>query len=80
MNNISQQLREARKASGLTQEQVAERMGTGQGSIARLENPAYAGHTISTVTRFAQAVGCRLHIDVVARIEELDTACKVCYT
>ena len=72
MNNLSQQLRMARLASGLTQEEVAQRMGTKQTAISRMEAPDYTGHTISSLTRYAQAIGCRLHIDVVARIEELD--------
>ncbi len=51
----------ARSQAGLTQEQLANRMGTKQPYIARLEagtiNPSY-----NTLQRFAEATGSRLHI------------------
>lgn len=55
----------ARLRAGLSQMQVAERMGTTQSVVARLEG---GGHppSMRTVQRFAQAVGGR----VVLRIED----------
>ncbi len=49
----------ARRASGLTQTEVAARMHTSQSMVARLE----AGEVdvrLSTLHRYADAVGCRL--------------------
>jgi transcriptional regulator with XRE-family HTH domain len=53
----------ARAASGLTQAEVAARVGTTQSAIARLESGA-AQHSpsISTLQRYAQALGCRLEV------------------
>lgn len=51
----------ARCRAGLTQAQLAERMGTTQSVIARLEG----GHTtpsLSTLSRYAEATGSRLRV------------------
>jgi transcriptional regulator with XRE-family HTH domain len=45
--DIALQLTTLRQARGLTQKQVAEMLGTKQQAIARLEDPAYAGHSLS---------------------------------
>lgn len=51
----------ARAAAGLTQEQVAERMGTTQAVVARLESGRVKPST-RTLERFARATGTRLRI------------------
>ncbi|HST62684.1 MAG TPA: helix-turn-helix transcriptional regulator [Longimicrobium sp.] len=61
-------LQVAREAAGLTQQQVAERMGTKKSAISRLENNA-GDVRLSTLQRYAEAVGCRLVIDI-AGLEE----------
>ncbi|MBR4877580.1 MAG: helix-turn-helix transcriptional regulator [Rhodocyclaceae bacterium] len=54
----------ARKSAGLTQAQVADRMGTQQASIARLENGLVAGKlpSLSMLKRYAHAVGRKLQV------------------
>ncbi|MCM1129730.1 MAG: helix-turn-helix domain-containing protein [Alistipes senegalensis] len=54
----------ARKAAGLTQEQLAERMGTRQSSIARLENGLACGNlpSMTMLKKYAEAVGKKLQI------------------
>lgn len=56
----------ARAASGLTQADVAARVGTTQSAIARLES-ATSGHSpsIATLQRYARALGCRLEVRLV---------------
>jgi transcriptional regulator with XRE-family HTH domain len=53
----------AREAAGLTQADVAARIGTTQSAIARLESRT-GGHspTIATLERYAQALGCTLQV------------------
>jgi ribosome-binding protein aMBF1 (putative translation factor) len=51
----------ARARAGLTQEEVARRMGTTQAVIARLEGGKVRPST-RTLERFAQATGTRLRI------------------
>jgi len=64
------ELLKARKGAGLTQEQVAKRMGTKTPAIARIESGGGRKKhlpSISTLRRYAEAVGCRLKIKLVAR-------------
>jgi predicted transcriptional regulator len=64
------ELLKARKGAGLTQEQVAKRMGTKTPAIARIESGGGRkkhSPSISTLRRYAEAVGCRLKIKLVAR-------------
>lgn len=56
----------ARTSAGLTQSEVAERMGTTQSVIARLES-GKAAPSLRSVQRYAEAVGAR----AVLRIERL---------
>lgn len=56
---------EARHEVGLTQEQVAARMGTTQSVVARLEN-AHHLPSLDLVTRYAAALGRRVEFELVA--------------
>lgn len=47
---------------GLSQTQLAKRVGTTQSVISRLEDADYAGCTVNTLSRLAGAMGCRLTI------------------
>lgn len=51
----------ARAEAGLTQEEVAERMGTTQSVIARLEG-GKSRPSIATLAKFAKATGTRLKV------------------
>jgi len=53
---------DARTGAGLTQRELAERIGTKQSVIARLEDADYEGHSLSMLKRIADAVGKRLEI------------------
>jgi transcriptional regulator with XRE-family HTH domain len=53
------ELVQRRVAKGLSQTEVAARMGTSQSAVARLEG-AGADVRLSTVERYAAAVGCSL--------------------
>ncbi len=56
-------LRQAREEAGLTQEEVARRMGTKKSAVSRIENHA-ADIKLSTLERFAKAIGRRLKLQV----------------
>jgi len=62
--DIALQLAALRQARGLTQQQVAEMLGTRQQAI-RLENPAYTGHSLSMVRRYVEALGASLDVIIV---------------
>ena len=55
---------EARQAAGLTQAEVASRMGTTQSVVARLETARHMP-TFDLVTRYAAAIDHRLDIHLV---------------
>jgi ribosome-binding protein aMBF1 (putative translation factor) len=59
---VAQLVYDARTEAGLTQRQLAERIGTKQSVIARLEDADYEGHSLSMLKRIAGAVGKRLEI------------------
>lgn len=58
---IGVMLRQVREAAGLTQEQVARRLGTQKSAISRMENHA-EDVRLSTLRAYAQAVGADLRI------------------
>lgn len=55
---LARNLAERRQGAGLTQCDVAERMGTSQGQVARFESGADT--RMSTVARYAAAVGLQI--------------------
>jgi transcriptional regulator with XRE-family HTH domain len=66
--SLFDQLIKARMEAGLTQSEVAERMGTKTPAVARLESGGgMKNHSpsISTLRKYARAVGCNLEIKLV---------------
>jgi DNA-binding XRE family transcriptional regulator len=56
----------ARDAAGLTQAEVAERMGTNKSNISRLENNLLKlSPTFATIKKYAAAVNCHVEIHLV---------------
>lgn len=56
----------ARSASGLTQAEVAARVGTTQSAIARLESPSSSrSPSVVTLQKYARALGYRVEIKLV---------------
>ena len=58
----------ARQRAGLTQAEVAEKMGTKPPSVTRLETSLSDNRhspTIATLKKYAQAVGCKLEVHLV---------------
>ena len=62
--DIALQLAALRKASGMSQKELAERVGTSQQQISRLESPAYEGHSLSMIRRVAEALGATLRVEI----------------
>jgi transcriptional regulator with XRE-family HTH domain len=62
---IAEQIARARQSAGLTQAGLAQRMGTSQPTVARLERGEYAGsYTVATLARAAHALGHRLRVEL----------------
>ncbi|PRY12815.1 helix-turn-helix domain-containing protein [Pseudosporangium ferrugineum] len=56
---VGHRLAEIRRTRGLTQQQVAERMGVTKGRISQIEQGKLSGQDV--VARYAAAIGGRLH-------------------
>ncbi|MBE9227808.1 helix-turn-helix transcriptional regulator [Phormidium sp. LEGE 05292] len=62
---LAQLIYTARKQAGLTQQQLADRIGTKQSVIARLEDADYEGHSLSMLQKIARALNQRLEVKLV---------------
>lgn len=62
---LASQMLKARSRAGLTQDAVAERMGTTKSAISRLEAAGRHAPSLTTLKRYAQAVGCELQVKLV---------------
>ena len=59
---VAQLIYDARQKAGLSQSELAERVGTKQGVISRLEDADYEGHSLSMLLRVASALGQQISI------------------
>lgn len=62
---IAGQMLAARSRAGLTQDAVAKRMGTTKSAISRLESASKHAPSLTTLKRYAVAVGCDLEVRLV---------------
>jgi ribosome-binding protein aMBF1 (putative translation factor) len=64
---VWRQLVEARQAAGLTQEQLAQRLGISQSQVAKIERRGYEAYTLTTLRRYVQALGTDFTLEVQVR-------------
>lgn len=62
---LVRELLAARARVGLTQEEVAELMGTTKSAVSRLEAAGKHAPSVTTLKKYAHAVGCHLEIKLV---------------
>jgi DNA-binding XRE family transcriptional regulator len=62
---LAGQMLKARAKAGLTQDAVAERMGTTKSAISRLESAGRHAPSLATLKKYAAAVGCDLQVKLV---------------
>ena len=60
--DVARKIFRLREKAGLTQRQLAQRIGTTQSVIARLEDADYEGHSLAMLKRVAAALDQRLEI------------------
>lgn len=64
---VAQLIYEARRSAGLSQEELAELVGTKQMNIASLEDADYEGHSLSMLQKIADALDRRIEITLPPR-------------
>jgi transcriptional regulator with XRE-family HTH domain len=60
--DVALQLAALRTEAGLSQKQLAEKVGTTQQQICRLESPSYEGHSLSLLRRVAEALNAQVRV------------------
>lgn len=71
------QLVEARQRAGLTQQELADRLGVSQAQVARLEKRGYDAYTLTSLRRYVEALGQGYRLDVTIRVIGPETAAPV---
>lgn len=61
------QLIEARQKVGLTQAELAKRLGVSQAQVARIEKSGYDSYTLTSLRRYIQALGKGFTLEVKVR-------------
>ena len=67
---VARTIYELRKKAGLTQQELAQMVGTTQSVISRLEDADYEGHSLSMLHRIAMALNRRLSVQMIEPISE----------
>jgi len=62
---LAHEMLSARTRAGLTQEAVADRMGTTKSAVSRLESAGKHAPSVASLKRYADAVGCTLKIEFI---------------
>ena len=62
---LAHEMLAARARAGLTQEAVADRMGTTKSAISRLESAGKHTPSVASLKKYAAAVGCTLKIELI---------------
>ena len=61
---LAEKIRQARRESGLSQKEVAKRIGTTQSAIARLESGSYERLSLNTLIKVTRALNRRLSLEI----------------
>lgn len=70
---VARAIHDLRTEAGLSQEELAELVGTTQSVISRLENEEYEGHSVSMLNRIAKALNQKLTVVMTAQDPKADT-------
>ncbi len=60
--DVALQIAALREKAGLSQRELALKLGTSQQQISRLESPAYEGHSLSMLRRVARALSAKVRV------------------
>ncbi len=63
-DNVAVQLASLRKSFGISQGELAKRVGTSQQQISRLESPSYKGHSLRMLRRVSDVLGATIRVEI----------------
>jgi transcriptional regulator with XRE-family HTH domain len=64
---IAEEIYNLRTRAGLTQRELAKRVGTSASTICKLEDADYEGHSLTMLGRIAEALGSRVEVRFVVK-------------
>ncbi|MEF2276876.1 helix-turn-helix transcriptional regulator [Deinococcus sp. YIM 134068] len=67
MNPVSLEIEHALKTAGVTQAELARRLGTSRSAVNRLVNPFYWGHSLDMLRRVAAALEAELEVKLTTK-------------
>jgi ribosome-binding protein aMBF1 (putative translation factor) len=70
---VARMIHDLRKDAGLTQKELAELVNTTQSVISRLEDADYEGHSLSMLSRIAEALKQKMTVVMTAKDPEGNT-------
>jgi len=73
---IAQMIYDLRQKLGLTQEQLAKKIGTTQSVISRLEDDNYEGHSLEILLRITSALDKNLNISITEKDKNHSMICS----
>jgi transcriptional regulator with XRE-family HTH domain len=71
---VGQEIYALRTSAGLTQQALANLIGTRRSAISRLESAQYRGHSLAMLRKIARALGYRVEIRFVPDEEQMELA------
>lgn len=72
--HVAQLIYDARTEARLSQKELADKIGTTQSVISRLEDADYEGHSLSMLSRIAHALNHEVKIDLIPTPPTLEKA------
>jgi len=72
-SEIARMIYDLRKEAGLTQKDLAQKIGTTQSVVSRLEDADYDGHSLSMLSRIAKVLNCTLAVSMDTGKSEIGT-------
>lgn len=68
--DVAQSIYDLRQEAGLTQQELADLIGTSRTTITRLEDADYEGHSLSMLRRVAAALNKKVEINFVPALQK----------
>ena len=74
---LAHEMLSARTRAGLTQEAVANRMGTTKSAVSRLDSAGKHAPSVASLKKYADAVGCTLKIEFIPQAVKPRTTAQI---